>query len=171
MSSNIDESSTALPEGYLAITGPDDEEYVVPDFMVPALHQMFDGYRKKLDLHAFRRAGAVSFTYTGTAGLSLYLMRLYFNQVHENNSEAFGVIGEGKIMAPTVPVSLFFWAVPASLTLPREVVTGNVCRHIQRCWLFKIAWVFLTRTRHIVCIWQKLRNCGPRKKRTRHLRM
>ncbi|KAF8811076.1 hypothetical protein BYT27DRAFT_7018481, partial [Phlegmacium glaucopus] len=39
-----------IPEGYVVIIGPDEERYVVPQFMVPALHQMFDGYRKKADL-------------------------------------------------------------------------------------------------------------------------
>jgi hypothetical protein len=58
MSSNV--FTTPIPEGYVVVTGPDDNQYVVPDFMVPALHQMFDGYRKKLDLDAFRQAGSVS---------------------------------------------------------------------------------------------------------------
>jgi hypothetical protein len=31
---------------------------------------------------------------------------LIFLQVHDINSDVFGVIGEGKIMAPTIPVFL-----------------------------------------------------------------
>jgi hypothetical protein len=53
-------SSNIIPEGYIVIVGSDGEKYVVPEFMVPAFHQMFDSYRKKLDIDAFRRAGAVS---------------------------------------------------------------------------------------------------------------
>lgn len=75
MSSNIDQNSTKpsaeIPDGYVVVTGPDDQQYVVPQFMVPALHQMFDGYRKKQDLDAFRHAGNVScyfFIYNEDAG-------------------------------------------------------------------------------------------------------
>jgi hypothetical protein len=66
-------TSNIIPEGYIIIDGPDDQKYVVPEFMVPALHQVFDGYRKKLDLDAFRRAGAVS----GEAGYTRRPMLLF----------------------------------------------------------------------------------------------
>jgi hypothetical protein len=52
--------TTGIPEGYVVIIGPDEERYVVPQFMVPALHQMFDGYRKKADLEVFKCPGSVS---------------------------------------------------------------------------------------------------------------
>lgn len=58
MSTTITTSS--IPEGYVVTTGPDNHEYVVPEFMVPALHHLFDGHRKKIDLDTFSRAGAVS---------------------------------------------------------------------------------------------------------------
>ena len=34
---------TWIPEGYVLVTGPDEQPYVVPEFCVPALHHIFDG--------------------------------------------------------------------------------------------------------------------------------
>ncbi|KAF8801929.1 hypothetical protein BYT27DRAFT_7215798 [Phlegmacium glaucopus] len=67
---------------------PDDQRYVVPAFMVPAMHQLFDGHRKKEDLKAFGASGSI----------------------HEFNKELFDkqlfdIIGKGKLMAPTLPGS------------------------------------------------------------------
>ncbi|KAF8802329.1 hypothetical protein BYT27DRAFT_7215423 [Phlegmacium glaucopus] len=107
MASTIDHNrlqgtSNWIPEGYVLIIGPDDKEYVVPEFMVPALHQMFDGYRKKVDLDVFRGAGSCPSEawvhYAGTLGTVTPSM-----PVHDFNSPNFNVIGEGKVMAPTIP--------------------------------------------------------------------
>jgi hypothetical protein len=110
MSSNENHNTEAIPEGYVLITtGPDQEQYVVPEFMVSSLHQTFDGYRKKLDLKAYGRAGCVSLVPSSCRPkLPVYI--LFSFQVHQFNSHSFGVISEGKIMAPTVPVSkiIFF---------------------------------------------------------------
>jgi hypothetical protein len=55
------ESNTArIPDGYLVIIGHNDQRYIVPEFMVPALHQMFEGYRKKDSLEVFTATGSVS---------------------------------------------------------------------------------------------------------------
>jgi hypothetical protein len=54
-------SSGQIPEGYVMVSGPDTDNFLIPEFMVPALHQIFDGYRKKADLDAFKRAGSVSY--------------------------------------------------------------------------------------------------------------
>ena len=54
--SKYNQTDTSL----LMSTRPNDQEYVVPDFMVPALHHLFDGHQKKIDLDAFSLAGAVS---------------------------------------------------------------------------------------------------------------
>ncbi|KAF8811434.1 hypothetical protein BYT27DRAFT_7089498 [Phlegmacium glaucopus] len=82
------ESNTArIPDGYLVIIGHNDQRYIVPEFMVPALHQMFEGYRKKDSLEVFTATGSVS-------GLS-------FSPGQQTC--LFNVIGEGKVMAPTIP--------------------------------------------------------------------
>ena len=49
-----------IPEGYVTVAGPDGKDYLVPEFMVPTIHQSFDGYRKKLDLGVQNAAGSVS---------------------------------------------------------------------------------------------------------------
>ena len=49
-----------IPEGYVLVTGPDEQPYVVPEFCVPALHHIFDGYRKKDQLQVFKASGSVS---------------------------------------------------------------------------------------------------------------
>ena len=59
MTSNI-ATINAIPEGYILIKGPDNQQYVIPQFMVPAFHQMFDGFRKRKDLKVYRAAGSVS---------------------------------------------------------------------------------------------------------------
>jgi len=49
-----------IPEGYVTVAGPDGNNYIVPEFMVPTLHQSFEGYRKKVDLGVNTAAGSVS---------------------------------------------------------------------------------------------------------------
>ena len=49
-----------IPEGFVTVAGPDGKEYLVPEFMVPTLHQSFDGYHKKVDLGIHNAAGSVS---------------------------------------------------------------------------------------------------------------
>ncbi|KAF8809687.1 hypothetical protein BYT27DRAFT_7254402 [Phlegmacium glaucopus] len=88
MATTIDQNAlecdpAGIPDRYVVIIGPGKQCYVVPQFMVPALHQMFDGYRKKQDMEVFRAAGSV----------------------HDFNGSGFGIIGEGKIMAPAIPGS------------------------------------------------------------------
>lgn len=61
-----------LPEGYVVALDPEDREYIVPEFMVPALHQAYAGYRHKKNLNAFGAPGSVSgilfsITYLGLA--------------------------------------------------------------------------------------------------------
>ena len=52
-----------LPEGYVSVIGPDQHKYVVPQFMVPALHQCLDGYRLKRELDVSGQSGSVSDIY------------------------------------------------------------------------------------------------------------
>ena len=45
-----------IPEGYVIVFDPDNREYIIPEFMVLAIHQVYGGY-----LNAFGAAGGVSF--------------------------------------------------------------------------------------------------------------
>jgi hypothetical protein len=65
----IDQTKSFPPDGYVTVMGPDEQCYLVPEFMVLALHQTFEGYYKKRDLEVFSAAGAVSF-------LSISIFRL-----------------------------------------------------------------------------------------------
>ena len=49
-----------IPEGYVIAFDPDDQQYIIPEFMVPAMHQAYQGYWHKKDLNAFGAAGGVS---------------------------------------------------------------------------------------------------------------
>jgi hypothetical protein len=49
-----------IPEGYILVMGPDQQPYVVPEFFVSALHQNFDGYKKKESMEVSKAAGTVS---------------------------------------------------------------------------------------------------------------
>jgi hypothetical protein len=56
----IENDPTFIPDGYVVVTGTDEQRYVVPQFMVPALHQSFDGFQLKTSLNASGHAGSVS---------------------------------------------------------------------------------------------------------------
>lgn len=63
MTSNTDECSKhnfTVPDGYIIINGPDNQKFLVPEFMVPALQQNLDANQKKQDLDVFQAAGSVS---------------------------------------------------------------------------------------------------------------
>jgi len=77
MSLQTSTSLKEIPEGYVLVSGPDKEDFLVPDFMVPALHQVFDGYRKKKVLDAIKGAGNVS--YNSVYGPEPYRPRWMFN--------------------------------------------------------------------------------------------
>ena len=48
-------------EGYVIAFDVDNQEYIVLEFMVPAMHQAYGGYWHKKYLNAFGAAGGVSF--------------------------------------------------------------------------------------------------------------
>jgi len=52
-------STTWVPDGYAVVIGPDNRHFLVPEFMVPALQQTFDGQEIKLALGVFEAAGSV----------------------------------------------------------------------------------------------------------------
>jgi hypothetical protein len=51
---------TWAPEGFVSVVGPDDKEYMVPDFMVPALRQQYQTKKNREDLNAMGGLGTVS---------------------------------------------------------------------------------------------------------------
>lgn len=52
--------SWILPKGYIKTIGPDGQHFILPEFMVPALHEAFGGHRMKEDLEVFKADGPVS---------------------------------------------------------------------------------------------------------------
>ena len=51
-----------IPDGFVLVKGPDDEKYLVPEFMVQALDQDFHSNKKKELLNAFKFSGTVSYS-------------------------------------------------------------------------------------------------------------
>ena len=55
MPQNIEEPNAAtlteIPEGFTVRVGPGDKEYLVPQYMIPALDQAFAAYHHKTDLN------------------------------------------------------------------------------------------------------------------------
>jgi hypothetical protein len=49
-----------IPEGYVCVVGPDEKEYLLPEFMLPALQQDCEANKKKADLNVSRASGTVS---------------------------------------------------------------------------------------------------------------
>ena len=49
-----------IPEGFIAIIGPNNEKYIVPEFMIPQLEQDFQSTMRKDKLGAFVAPGIVS---------------------------------------------------------------------------------------------------------------
>ena len=51
-----------IPKGYVIAFDSEDQQYIVPEFMVLAMHQAYASYCHKQDLNAFAAAGEVSTT-------------------------------------------------------------------------------------------------------------
>jgi len=49
-----------IPEGYVLMTGPDNQDYIAPEFMVPVLDQDFNAKEKKKELKVSGALGTVS---------------------------------------------------------------------------------------------------------------
>ncbi|KAF8799689.1 hypothetical protein BYT27DRAFT_7119810 [Phlegmacium glaucopus] len=59
--STPDTSKTlTVPEGYVLVIGNNDQQYIVPHFMIPATHQAFEAYQKRLDLHVSTASGGIT---------------------------------------------------------------------------------------------------------------
>lgn len=54
---------TPIPDSFTIGTGPDGQQYLVPQFMVPALDQAFAAYQTKLELGVTMEQGGVSFLF------------------------------------------------------------------------------------------------------------
>ena len=52
---------TTIPDGFMISTVPNGQQYLVPQFMVPALDQAFVAYQHKWDLDVSNVQGGVSF--------------------------------------------------------------------------------------------------------------
>jgi hypothetical protein len=53
-------SNSWIPEGYVLMTGPDNKDYIAPEFMVPVLDQDFNAKEKKKELKVSGALGTVS---------------------------------------------------------------------------------------------------------------
>jgi hypothetical protein len=48
-----------VPDGYALLVGPDGEHRIVPEYLIPATHQAFAGYRKRMELNVRNEQGGV----------------------------------------------------------------------------------------------------------------
>jgi hypothetical protein len=63
-STSNEPENTWVPDGYIRITSPENEEtYIVPEFMVPALEQDYHSIKKKDELKVVYAKGTVSITF------------------------------------------------------------------------------------------------------------
>ncbi|KAF8799523.1 hypothetical protein BYT27DRAFT_7120466, partial [Phlegmacium glaucopus] len=46
-----------VPEGYAIVIGNVGQRYIVPEFMIPATHQAFEAYQKKVELNVENAPG------------------------------------------------------------------------------------------------------------------
>jgi hypothetical protein len=60
MESNTIRENGWIPEGFVLLVGPNNENYILPEFMVPALDQDFHSNKKKKKLRAYESSGTVS---------------------------------------------------------------------------------------------------------------
>jgi hypothetical protein len=49
-----------VPDGYALVVGPNGEHHIVPEYLIPATHQAFAGYRKRMELDVRNEQGGVS---------------------------------------------------------------------------------------------------------------
>jgi hypothetical protein len=70
-----------LPDGFAIGIGPNNQQYLVPQYMVPALDQAFAAYQSKADLGVLNARPGVSFSICGAVGTSIFyfLIILYLS--------------------------------------------------------------------------------------------
>jgi hypothetical protein len=54
------EANDWIPEGYVRALDPEDRPHILPEFMVPVMHQAYAAYRHKHVLNASGAPGSVS---------------------------------------------------------------------------------------------------------------
>jgi len=52
--------SAPIPDGFVETIGPHGEYRIVPEYLIPATHQAFEAYRKRVELDVRNEAGGVS---------------------------------------------------------------------------------------------------------------
>lgn len=62
--SDIQSEDTWVPEGYVLTIGPNNQKYIVPEYCLPDLDQIYLSDKKKEELNASNAEGTVSFFIT-----------------------------------------------------------------------------------------------------------
>jgi hypothetical protein len=57
---SIEKDNTWVPEGFVCILAPDEKQYMVPEYMVPAIFQQFNAKTNMEDLNVLSASGTVS---------------------------------------------------------------------------------------------------------------
>ena len=52
-------AAAGIPNGFAMVTGNQGEPHLVPEFLVPATHQAFEGYCKRMELDISKESGGV----------------------------------------------------------------------------------------------------------------
>lgn len=60
---------TAVPDGFVLITFEDGSHCIVPEFLVPATNDAFNGYRKRLAMDITWKSGGVSVYLIGAGNM------------------------------------------------------------------------------------------------------
>jgi hypothetical protein len=56
----IRDGESWIPDGFVLVIGPDQKEYILPDFLLPDLDQSFNARQRAKDIKASSGAGTVS---------------------------------------------------------------------------------------------------------------
>lgn len=88
-----------LPEGFVFVTGPDNEIYIVPEFMVPALDQNYNAKQKKLELRASSAPGSVSHLFYNSTVTFRHVCRILKHPALPENFLTSGITGEPPALA------------------------------------------------------------------------
>ena len=65
-----DSQSAGIPDGFVEMVGPNGDHHLVPEYLIPATHQAFDAYHKRVALDVQNEQGGVSLS---TRSLPIHL--------------------------------------------------------------------------------------------------
>ncbi|KAF8812718.1 hypothetical protein BYT27DRAFT_7207558 [Phlegmacium glaucopus] len=84
-----------VPEGYAIVIGNVGQRYIVPKFMIPATHQAFEAYQKKVELNVENAPGGGLYEHSARAN----------NHFKSGNTQdiPYFSMGEDKVMSPHDP--------------------------------------------------------------------